>query len=92
MIKYPPYTTAHLSVERGLIENDQHAFLGLLVGGNGVGQSLLVALSYDGREHRIAVDRLQFPVLLGYEVFYFLLSFYNQGQSRNLSNVFRQGG
>ena len=35
--------TAHLSVERGLIENDQHAFLGLLVGGDGVGQSLLIA-------------------------------------------------
>ena len=35
--------TAHLSVERGLIENDQHTFLGLLVGGDGVGQSLLVA-------------------------------------------------
>ena len=44
----------------------------------------LIALSYDGREHCIAVDRFQFPVLLGYEVFDFLLSFYNQGQSRSL--------
>ena len=35
--------TAHLSVERGLIQNDQNVFLGLLIGSDGVGQGLLVA-------------------------------------------------
>ena len=39
--------TAHLSVERGLIQHHQHAVLCLLVGGNGVGQGLLVAQSND---------------------------------------------
>ena len=34
---------AHLSVERGLIQNDQNVFLGLLIGSDGVGQGLLVA-------------------------------------------------
>ena len=36
---------AHLCIERGTVQHDQHAVLGLarLVGGDGIGQSLLVA-------------------------------------------------
>ena len=41
------HLTTHLSVERGLVQNHQHAVLCLLVGGNGIGQGLLVAQSND---------------------------------------------
>ena len=41
------HLTAHLGVERGLVQNDQNAFLLLLIGGDGIGQGLLVAQSHD---------------------------------------------
>ena len=44
---------AHLGVERGLVQHHQHAFLGLLVGSNGVGQGLLVA---QGNHHAVVVQ------------------------------------
>ena len=47
-------------------------------------RQFLVTFAYDGREDCIPVDRLQFPILLGYEMFDFLLSFHNQGQGRCL--------
>ena len=37
------HLTAHLSVEGGLVQNHQHTVLCLLIGGNGIGQGLLVA-------------------------------------------------